>query len=70
LFCPEDFSQALYANFALAQVGNLFRDGEGTITEIFRKFPEYPQEIQEISGRTQEEIYWDPSLPPSFQYFH
>jgi hypothetical protein len=46
LFCPEEFSQALYGNFALAQDGNLFRDKEGKITEIFRKFPECPQEIQ------------------------
>jgi hypothetical protein len=51
LFCPEEFSQALYGNLALAQDGNLFRDGEGKITEIFRKFPEFPQEIQEISGQ-------------------
>jgi hypothetical protein len=34
LFRPEHFFQALYGNFALAQFGNLFRSGEGTIAEI------------------------------------
>jgi len=50
LFWPEQFSQAIYGNFALAQAGILFRSEEGTITEISRKFPICPQEIQEISG--------------------
>jgi hypothetical protein len=40
----------MYGNFALSQGGNLFRCGEGIITEISRKFPRCPQEIQEISG--------------------
>jgi hypothetical protein len=64
LVCPEEFSQAIYGNFALAQDGNLFRDGEGTITEIFRKFPECPQEIQEISGQYAGRNLLGP-LPPS-----
>jgi hypothetical protein len=65
LFCPEEFSQALYCNFALAQDGNLFRDGEGKITEIFRKFPECPHEIQEISGQDEGRNPLGP-LPPPF----
>ncbi len=50
LFWPEHFFQALYGYFSSAQGGNLFRSKEGTVPEIFRKFPEFLQEIQEISG--------------------
>ncbi len=39
------FFQGSNGYFSSAQGGNLFRSKEGTIPEIFRKFPEFSAEI-------------------------
>ncbi len=64
LHCPEQFSQALYGNFAYAQGRNLFRSGEGTITEFPGNFWNVRRKYRKFPGRAQKEISWDPSLSP------
>jgi hypothetical protein len=70
LFLPDLFFRALYGFFSSAQGGNLFRSKEGTIPEIFRKFPEFLQEIQEISGMCAGRNLLGPLLSPSSSFFH